>query len=129
MPVHVNSIGEAVFFDLIGALSPKQETLEIIERPGVDGCGARRMGTRGKPIEFLSISYHTSFTTALEFLQASKTLVGDDPQTVIRNDVTLGTFLVLSVEEATPAYAVVNVAGSPGSECRLEMKWTLYAMS
>lgn len=125
MPIHVNSIGAFTFFDLVGTIYPRQEQLEIIERPGVDGSGARRSGARGKPFVLVSVAYYTDWTDYHMSLYEYKDLVGQDPQTLTRNDEDYGTFLVLEVTEVQPPQAVMNVAGDPTKQVRGVTRWTM----
>lgn len=125
MPIHTNSIGSFTFFDLVGSIYPRQEQIEVIERPGVNGSGARKTGARGKPFVLLSITYFDDFSDAASELTSYKAYVGDALHTVTRNSVNLGDFLVLEVTEATPPMAVLNVAGSPSSQVRAEHRWRL----
>jgi hypothetical protein len=125
VPILVNSIGSAVFFDLIGTIYLRQEQIEVIERPGVDGSGARKSGARGKPFQLLAVSYHDSWSAFHTAMTAFKAYPGTDPQTLTRNGESYGSFLVLDVMEARPPQAVLNVAGSPSSQVRAETAWTL----
>lgn len=124
MPVHTNSIGAQTVFDLVGTIYSRQQQIEVIDRPGVDGSGARLTGARGKPFMLTSVAYHATFTAAKTAMTAYVALKLS-LQEVIRNGVSYGNFIVLDVAEATPPYSVLNVAGSPGSTVRAEVKWTL----
>jgi hypothetical protein len=131
MPVQENKIGTPgspgvwlEFFDLIGTVFPIQNEVELIDRPGTDGIGARLTGAKGKPFELRSITYHASFTAA-QTAMASYVALKSSIQTLVRNSVTVGTVIVVEVTEASPPQAVYNVAGASGAQCRAEVKWKL----
>src|SRR4051812_13461371 len=115
MPVHTNSIGDAIFYDLIGTIYSPQQQVEIIERPGVSGSGARLTGSRGKPFDLISTTYHTNFSAAQDAMEAYVTLK-TSLQYLVRNTIEYGLHIVLDVAEASPPFAVVNVAGASGAE-------------
>jgi hypothetical protein len=128
MPVQTNSIGDFTFIDLVGTIYLRQESLEVIERPGVVGTGFRKLAARGKPFELVSINYVWDFATARTALIAYNALVGEDPVAVIRNSINYGTFVVLNVTEAEPPFAVYNVIGTPDTsvQVRQTIKWQLH---
>lgn len=124
MPVLTNSIGGYTFFDLLGVIYASQQQVELIDRPGVDGSGARLTGKRGKPFSLVSVTYYANFTaakTAMATFVAMKTSL----QNLTRNSVSYGNYIVLEIAEAKPPFAVINVAGAGGAQCRAEVKWTL----
>lgn len=124
-PIHVNSIDSFVFWDLVGTIFISQQKIEILEREGVSGLGFRKCGTRGKPFELKSITYHDDYLGAATALASYAALVAGGLVTIVRNDIGLTGFKVLEVSEATPPQALVAVAGSPGSQVRAEVKWKL----
>ncbi len=127
MPVLENSIGTAEFQDLVGTVYPRQAQIELIDRPGVDGVGARNTGTKGKPFKLMSVAYHDNFAAAITFLSDCLTLKGS-LQILVRNGEVLGSVLVQDVTESKPPQAIYNVAGAPGKQCRAELAWTLVMM-
>lgn len=125
MPVHVNSIGSFTFFDLDGDVFLRQQGLEIIDRPGVPGSGARRLAERGQPFVLKSTQYYEDWTDFRTTLASYVALVGQDPQTVIQFDEDWGTYLVLTGVVALEKHAVMNVAGAPGKTVRAVVRWPL----
>lgn len=124
-PIHVNSIDIYVFQDLVGTIYISQQKVEILEREGVSGLGFRKCGTRGVPFEMKSITYHADFSAAATAMAAYTTLVGSGLVTIVRNDIGIDGFVVLSVSEASPPQALINVAGASGAQVRAEVKWKL----
>jgi hypothetical protein len=127
MPVLENSIGGLQFFDLVGAIFYAQEQLELLERPGVQGTGVRRLGARGQPFELVSITYLPNWSTALAVLGVYHQLPAANAVTVIRNGTDHGTFKVLEVSELETR-AVLGVAGVgvPSTyEIRQVVRWIL----
>jgi hypothetical protein len=130
MPVLENSINNLQFFDLTGPIVYSQEKIELFEREGVDGLGARRLGSRGEPFELSSITYHQNWSTALAALGVYHALPGTDPVTVVRNGTDHGVFLVLAVAEVkTEAVLTVAGVGVPSTyEIRQVVRWVLVDM-
>lgn len=126
MPVHTNSINGFLFLEMQGPPYLRQQQLEIIERPGVDGSGVRRLGKRGKPFQLQTTNYLADFSEAHNAMLAYKDLVGDDPVSLTRRTVSEGTFLVLEVVERN-CYAIFNSLGGfdGGEEVCHEVIWTL----
>lgn len=141
MPFHLNSLAnhadyEAAsvrvrFDDLAGEVVLRGEELEILNRPGVEGCGARKLGRRGKPFELAAVLYCPDWQYAHDILANYQTLIGLDPLYLTKQSVAWGTFLVLEVA-ATRTEAVYSVCGDavnaayyPTLEIRLETKWKL----
>ncbi len=127
MPVLENSIGTAEFQDLVGTVYPRQAQIELIDRPGVDGVGARNTGTKGKPFKLVSVAYHDNFDSATAAMADYITLKSS-LQILVMNGTLLGSVLVQDVTEANPRQAVYNVAGAPGKTSRAEVEWTLVMM-
>jgi hypothetical protein len=127
MPVLENSIGTAEFQDLVGTIYPRQAQIELIDRPGVDGVGARNTGTKGKPFKLVSVTYHANFAAAASAM-TDYIALKSSLQILVRNDEVFGSALVQDVTEATPPQAVYNVAGAIGAQCRAEVEWTLVMM-
>lgn len=124
MPVHENSIGTFELFDLVGNIYLPQQQVEIIERPGVNFSGARRTGIRGKQFELVSVEYRGSFEEAFDAYGAYKAASGGDSLSIVQNDVDWGAYLLLEVA-ILKLFAVVNAAGAPGANCRMECRWKL----
>lgn len=127
MPVHTNSIGDFEFLSLEGAFYLRQQQKELIERAGVDGSGARRLGRRGRPFEVLTVNYEESLESAHDKMLQYIELANDDPVTVIQASVDKGTYLVLEVRERVPAYAIFPSLGGlvGGEEACHEVVWVL----
>lgn len=122
MPVHVNSIGSYTFIDLQGIIDPRSEQLELLNRPGYDGTIARKTGSRGEPFMVQTVTYCTDFSVAKDAVLLYKSLIGEDPQTVIRYTVNHGDFLVLRVREVS---CRVMVNSTSGFNVRLVCAWEL----
>lgn len=129
MPVRTNTIGGYALFDLVLALPPLQDEIELIPRPGVDGMGARNLGSRGEAFAAMSVTYHSTFDSYHADLASYKGLIGSGLAEVVRNSTLLGYFLVLNVSEAKPPQSVYNVAGASYATVRAELKWKLLQMS
>jgi hypothetical protein len=127
MPVHSNSIGDFEFLSMEGQVFYRQQEIEVIDRPGVTGSGARRLGRRGKPFTVLTMNYEANLLAAEAKMQMyiemkdTEDLVG-----LVRHDVPEGFFLVLEVREQS-RYAITNSIGGlvGGEECCHEVAWTL----
>jgi len=96
---------------LQGNIGLRTEQLEIFSRPGIDGAGARKTGSRARPVTLRSISYVADWTAAKAALVAYQGLIGQDPKTVIQHSINWGSFLVLNVSQ-TEARAVENAIGT-----------------
>jgi len=130
MPVLENSIANLQFFDLVGHIVYAQEKIELFERPGVDGLGARRTGSRAVPFELTSVTYHQNWSTALAALGVYHQLPGNNPVALVRNGTDHGVFLVLEVSEvSTQAVLTVAGVGVPSTyEIRQVVQWVLCDM-
>ena len=110
MPVHLNQIGDFEFIDLIGNIAGRQERIELFERAGVEGHGARKNKVAGEPFQLVAIRYVEDFDSAAaeftELLAATGTVVE-----VTQNTVNYGEYLQLHVARATPPQAVFGVIG------------------
>lgn len=127
MPIHTNSIGSFTFNDLIGTIFPRRKRIELFERPGVEGHGARNMKRAGKPFELISLSFVDTFavaaTTHADYLDEVGEIV-----TLTRNSVNYGQYLIVDCEEHSPPKAVSNVISNgavTGDEVLQIMRWTL----
>lgn len=125
MPIHVNSIGSHIFFDLTGTIDLRQQEMEDLEWGGVDGTGFRLNGARGKPFQLRSIAYYNDWADYHTQFLAYAAESANNPINLIRNDESYGTFKVKRVVEAVPPQAVINVAGAPGKQVRGEFVWIL----
>lgn len=127
MPVHHNSIGSFEFISMEGAVYPRQQQKELLERAGVDGTGARKTGLRGKPFQLLTVNYEASLQAAADKLEQYADLCDEDVQiALVKHDVPEGFFMVLEVVERE-RYAIFNSLGglAGGEECCHEVIWTL----
>lgn len=127
MPVHVNKIGEFQFLQMAGPPYLRQEQVELIERPGVDGSGLRRLGQRGKPFQVVTTNYVESLAEAKAQMDLYKAEVADDtPLELIRHSVSEGTFFVLAVVEQYKGAIFNSLGGFDGNEeCLHVVTWTL----
>lgn len=121
----------ANFDDLIGEVVLRSEQIEVLNRPGVAGSGARKLGSRGKEFELESVLYCPNWQYAKDIGAYYKSFVGLDPMHLIKQSVAWGTFLVLDVDVMSTE-AVYNVCGNavnstfyPSLEIRLTAKWKL----
>lgn len=139
---HTNAIANATdiaaatvlaqFDDLTGSVLLRAEELEVLNRPGVDGSGVRKLGRRGRTFQLQSVVYAPSFEWAKTAIEFYNTLPGMDPLYLIKQSVQYGSFLVLRVTPDDPQ-AVYNVAGNAVAysygytslECRLTATWEL----
>lgn len=127
MPIHTNSIGGFEFLSMEGQVFYRQQDIERIERLGVSGSGARRLGERGKPFDVLTMNYEADEQAAADKFQEYVDLKNDsDLVGVVRHDVPEGFFLILEVREQG-RYAIMNAVGgfTGGEECCHEVVWTL----
>ncbi len=126
-----NSIGSYTFAEMTGAIFYRQEQIEVINRPGVDGSGLRKLGARGQPFELMTKGYWLTLAAAQDAIfNAStgyKTLIAAAAYTVTRNGVNHGDYYVLDVQEVATT-AVLNPTGNvPSSSCTalLVCRWKL----
>lgn len=137
MPVHLNQIGAFEFIDLIGVIGGRQERVELFERAGVEGHGARLNKKAGVPFPLLSVRYVEDFDSAAAEFTTALGMTGTVVE-VTRNSVSYGDYLVLDVQENQPPFAVFNVIGGVTAqqvsdeslgdadlEVRTELRWTL----
>jgi hypothetical protein len=127
MPFHQNSIGSFQFLSMDGAVYPRQQQKELIERSGVGGTGARKLGIRGRPFELLTTNYEQSLIAAEGKLQEYADLCDEDvPIAVVKNGVPEGSFILLEVRERA-RFAIFNAVGGfeGGEECQHEVIWTM----
>ena len=128
MPVLQNSISSYTFDDLRGNVPKRGQELQIFIRPGIDGVGARKTGSRTGPVQLVSVHYVLDWAAAESALIAYKTLVGAEPVTIVQHDVDYGTYLVAGVEQVEAA-AVISVAGNTiitNPQVRQVCQWTIF---
>lgn len=127
MGVLTNSIGIYTFDDLRGEIERSREQLQVLRRAGINSVAFRKTGQRTGGFQLLSIHYVLDWTTARNALDAYKTLIGADPQTVFQHSVNQGTYVVSDVVQ-TQADAVVQTIGAivPGAQVRQVCQWTLW---
>ena len=125
MPL-VNQIDIFTFEDLQQNVPSRAERLEVFERMGYNGVGARRTGFRTGPIKMTSIRYTQSWTTARNILVSYQDLIGLDPVRIIHHDLFLGFFLIEDVQELS-TIAVVSAGGTieTNPQTLLTCEWTL----
>lgn len=127
MGVLTNSIGAHSFDDMRGNIPRRGQQLQIFSRPGIDGVGSRKTGSRTGAVRILTHHYVLDWTAAKTAMDAYKLLVGADPQTIIQHDENYGTYLVQSVEQVS-AHAVVNAIGAiiPNAQVKQIVAWTIW---
>jgi len=125
-----NSIGAKQFVEMTGAIFYRQEQIEVINRPGVDGSGLRKLGKRGRPFTLVTKQYFATLYDAFDAIfnawTGYKTFIGTTTYTVTRNGVNHGDYAVLDVQEVA-TIPVVNPCGNATSThtALLVCKWTL----
>lgn len=137
MPIHLNQIGAFEFIDLVGVIGGRQERVELFERPGVEGHGARKNKVAGVPFPLVSVRYVEDFYAAAAELTAALGMTGTVVE-VVRNSVEYGYYLLLDVQEHSPPFAVEKVIGGVTEQqvddesladedlhVRTELRWTL----
>ena len=110
MPIHLNSVGSYEFLDLVGTIGGRQERVELFERPGVEGHGARLNKVAGVPFTLVGTRYVEDFDSAAAEYTELLDMVGTVVE-VKRNTTSFGDYLILGVTEAQPPQAVYQVIG------------------
>lgn len=123
------------FQDLQGTPLPATEQVQVINRPGVDYHGLRKLGKRGPPFRMRSIEYiefdtnvATTLANASQQLADYKALIGDTLGVkATQRDLDYFPCDVLTVEYEAPPARVASVAGSLVNDAavRLACVWTL----
>jgi hypothetical protein len=127
MPVHTNSIGSFDFIAMEGTVFLRQQELEIIKRPGVNGVGARRLGEQGKPFDIVTVNYEATLQAAANKLDDYIALKNaSNLVALVYHDIPYGFFLLLEVKEAKPPYAIMSAIGgfTGGEQACHEVTWT-----
>lgn len=75
----VYSIGQFAFISLTGEVEPLKEEIEIVRRPGVDGVGLWKTGSRGRPHTLVSGVDVADVWTARYLYSLYRTLIGANP--------------------------------------------------
>ena len=130
----MNSIGEYVFIGLHGNPDPPKEAVEIMERPGVDGIGVWRLGRWGKPFFMRSQVDVASMAAAAVLLGRYRDMIGQDPVSMIQDNVdsaACGFLVVVEDVRQERCHAIENSTGgiNPPSLAWLEAGWRLRAVA
>lgn len=129
----MNSIGEYVFIGLHGNPDPPKEAVEILERPGVDGVGVWRLGRWGKSFLMRSAVDVASMAAAATLFDRYRDLIGQDPVSLIQDNVdsaARGWLVVVEDVRQERCHAVMNSTGgiNPPSLAWLVAGWRLRAI-
>lgn len=130
MPTATHSIDAYQFLCLKGEVVTAQEELDEFNRGGVDNTTFKKLGSRGRPFQLLSIVDAPDLDDAkvgfLAYVALTATTV-----TLIKDGINWGTFVVKRVDIAPNGMkAVANFAGgiNPPSTAMLACVWTLHAI-
>jgi hypothetical protein len=128
MPTLVQKIDTFDFDALVGDLDLPGEKVEVFTRPGIDGHGAREVGSRGVPTKLQAMLYVADWDDVETKLAAYKAIAGTDPVTIIKNGTTWGKFLIIEVRNLPSTHAVLHAIGSitaGNPEVRMNTEWTV----
>lgn len=90
--------GGFFFDDILGALQPKAQQLEVILRPGVDGESLRETGVRAIPSPIRTLHAFLDRGDALTALEQYLTLIDGNPYEIVQHDESYGFFRVLAIQ-------------------------------
>jgi len=99
MPKLTQEIDTTRFDDMRGRPPAMSQQIDILERKGIDGTGARRHGTRSRQGKIITHKFHTDFVSARVALQAYLLFVGANPVKITQHGVSQGYYLIESVIE------------------------------
>jgi len=129
-----NSIGDHVFIALHGNPVPPKECVQVLERPGVDGVGVWRTGKRGVPFMMQSSIDAESMAKAAETMETYKELIGQDPVSMIQDNVdstARGWLVIVENVSQERCHAIESSTGGqhPPSLAWLVANWQLRAIA
>lgn len=99
MPTLTQKINTTLFDDMRGRPPVMSPQIDVLERKGIDGTGARRHGTRSRQGKITTHKFHETFATARTALQAYVLLIGADPVQITQHGVLQGYYLIEAVVE------------------------------
>lgn len=136
----LNKIGSFQFVSLAGDPTSLREEVEMVRRPGVDGLGFWKTGTRGRPFRLVSGVDAPNMVQARVLYKQYKTLIGADPVFLIWAGVNITSLesvkvVVLDVRPAggrrTAVRRIGNSVGTLNSnpQAWIDAEWTLVSVS
>lgn len=126
------SIGSISFVQLSGCPSPARETLETLERIGVNGQAYRKMGKRGQPITLQAITDLTTASAADSRMATYQAMIGTRQTITDRAGNSWQNMMILDVQMSGTVQLVANNTAGPNSSagsCAALMStiWTVQA--
>jgi hypothetical protein len=85
------------FDDIVGALDPKQNEAQVIERFGVDGETVRLLATRAANSRAVFVRYLADRATALSAIEAYVDLIDGNPYELIQHGESFGYWKILRI--------------------------------
>lgn len=131
-----NSIGEHEFLAILGSvLPPREQLLAPVQRPGVDGTGVRKAGSKGTLFTLISQVDSATITTARAKAELYLAQIDADPVTLIISDHNFNTSDNWKVKvydvRVRRIHSVVQATGgiNDPSDAFLECEWNLMAIA
>lgn len=134
MALSDNKIGPYPFISLRGEPIPPRQTLQIDDRPGVDGSEVVLTGVKGQPFTLVSMMDAVSFDQGSTFINDYQGLIEQAPVALVRGGVSSdGLGYRVKVLDVRPARIMamagaVGNAFNPPSLAMVECQWDLLAI-
>lgn len=130
----LNKIGTHQFLFLRGPWVPPAMEVRVDRRPGIDSIEITRLGTRGRPFQWISAVDTGAPAEAVDLLFAYRELIGQNPVSVVKDNATSDSAgfkcAVLAVEERRIIALGASIGGlNPPSRGWIEAVWTMIAIA
>lgn len=115
------TVGAVTFTFLYGRIPAAQDAVELYDRPGLDGHGARKLGKRSPPATLRGVTFETSINNAGAQLVAAQALAGTIVTVVDDFGVSTSNVLIEDVRQASDPRKTVLEAGSTKYRVEIEL--------
>jgi hypothetical protein len=135
MPLLTNSIDNFHFLVLTGEIIPPMQSMDIEQRPGVNGIEIAITARKGKPFTMISRADTQNYAECADLVDQYQRLIGGAPVEIVQGNVASTSFgfsvSVLNVQAVRAVALSGGIGGLSGPQPRglLEARWDLIAIS
>jgi hypothetical protein len=135
MPLLTNSIDNFHFLVLTGEIIPPMQSMDIEQRPGVNGLEIAITARKGKPFTMISRADTQNYAECADLVDQYQRLIGGAPVEIVQGNVASTSYgFGVSVLNVQPVRAISlsgGIGGLSGPQPRglLECRWELIAIS